>query len=124
MREIKFRAWDAAEGQMFEVSQLNFSHDIDGFIIDDLPRQKQLRLMQYTGLKDRNGVEIYEGDVAKLHCSNNTETNISAEVLYGNHSYDMRLLQGWDVHKYCGMHDCFRYAEVIGNIYENPELLK
>jgi hypothetical protein len=99
-REIKFRAWDTrTKGMIFptHISQLN------------LP---ELVVMQFTGIKDRKGKEIYEGDLVG--------TNVSAlKVVWVTESagYRARSVNGVE-------YFLTRELEVIGNIYENPELLK
>jgi uncharacterized phage protein (TIGR01671 family) len=98
------------------------------------------KLMQFTGLKDKNGKEIYEGDILKLHCSSNKEHVVTATIewlgvsffprihntkVFGGHP--RREVPMWEMHSWCGTHDCLtgwpEKLEVIGNIYENPELL-
>jgi uncharacterized phage protein (TIGR01671 family) len=86
-------------------------------------------LMQYTGLKDKNGVEIYEGDILKisnisiLRCEFRNGCFVLVHIkefagvenlLWGN------LGRLYDA----GMNDIFELTEIIGNIYENPELLE
>lgn len=149
-REIKFRAKDIDTGKweygfyvkreectpppLFNSKEDKNSYDksntkhyifSDGFSDWNLP-QPWLRtevdpetIGQYTGLKDKNGKEIYEGDIIQLlgHKPNiNTDVDIE-QVLFLDgefcHTYQDRPLK-----KYWG------YAEVIGNIYENPELLQ
>jgi len=61
MREIKFRAWDDNEKQMVFWDDLR-----DTKLFDDGFDNNQCTLMQYTGLKDKNGKEIYEGDVVEI----------------------------------------------------------
>jgi len=109
MREIKFRAWDTAQKKML-------SND-DIYVFDGKPCHKHEYdhigvcgdiLMQYTGLKDKNGVEIYEGDVVESQ-------NFSAsEVLFEDGVFlalDTPLNQDWGG---CPGNEW----EVIGNIYE------
>lgn len=126
-REIKFRAWDSNNALMMVVHQLNLSPNIEGVIINDLERQKHLTLMQYTGLKDKNGSEIYEGDIviveppiaapiADWEFVNHTVTFFNG-YFYAEHVYkdgsEKKILWG----------DRLTGSVVIGNIHENPELL-
>lgn len=129
MREIKFRAWNKEKKEMIDADCLAFE--------EHEPLKDQLAnceyLMQYTGLKDRNGKEIYEGDIVKLvkiennYCAKfddiNTDTYQYYVVFYSmswyavgnsNVSYDISDFIS-DQYNIC--------LEVIGNIYENPELL-
>lgn len=118
-REIKFRAWD------YQNNRWASNNDIAGciglkFYIDDYfiniagEKAKRFDFMQYTGLKDKNGKEIYEGDVLKYSYAKDTKTEDTYnEVVEWNETvYD----QGFSINKH--MH-----CEVIGNIYENKNLL-
>lgn len=110
MREIKFRAWGGSE--MIYITDLywfeeNFYHshnDNHGDIV-----------MQYTGLRDENGKEIYEGDILK------TDSTVVGEVVYHSERAAFIFRDGYNEALYQRM----PYGiKVIGNIYENPELLE
>jgi uncharacterized phage protein (TIGR01671 family) len=115
-REIKFRAWDG--GMMctgFGVSAINgmaVTREAVGDYYDTIT-QPDWKVMQYTGLKDKNGKEIYEGDVVDVN---------------GRYIYQIGFVDGAFVAKgKTGMQiraNSIRRWEVIGNIYENPELIK
>jgi len=121
MREIKFRAWDKEKKEMFEhgLFYLSTQKDfVEGFLcqINDgewVDYKGKLTLMQYTGLKDKNGKEIYEGDIV-----NNYEYNY--EVIFFNGSFGLEISKDELKSPLC----FYNNIEVIGNIYENPELLK
>lgn len=112
MREIKFRAWNGKEMKTaFDLSQN--------------PRywweeNKDYPLMQYTGLKDKNDVEIYEGDIIE-QLSERTYESVKGTVKYIDGSYLLEYLSGDDG---CYLFDEVAYNQVLGNIYENPELLE
>lgn len=115
-REIKFRAWDELKktmifgGAFMDVSQTK-SVDRWVFGLDVFNHPDDVsELMQYTGLKDRHGVEIYEGDILR-----GKDGNYS--VVWSDH------LMQWTTNKRL-MLWAFNEPEVIGNIHANPELIK
>ena len=132
MREIKFRAWNGYRKEInrvlnmgwFDGIYMNISLDIEKRKIDywDSPDNMMcddIKIMQYTGVKDKNGKEIYEGDIVKANCDKaivEYSDDYSGYILkpIGEYYFDSPMLA----------HNMSLELEVLGNIYENPELLK
>ena len=106
MREIKFRAWDGIKMRGIGNLQDRFSIRNDGVVNGNI----EYILMQYTGLKDKNGTEIYEGDI--LQRNDNSIAVVEFENGMFITKYDALM---WEL--------CENSPIVIGNIYQNPELL-
>ena len=141
MREIKFRAFDKKENEMFYSSmyqdKTSMAYGLSNFLrecgdIEDT-------LMQYTGLKDKNGVEIYEGDVVKWgHLPNRSECwhRVATVEMFPSLQFNiLHYIDSKTLEKKKGDNHIFGFSnfiykdthnslEIIGNIYENPELLK
>lgn len=103
MREIKFRSWDGE--RMHKAFGLSHNPVFWWEEHYDYP------LMQYTGLKDKNGVEIYEGDILRFHIP----TSFDYQITWSDQ----------EARWYTGpLNPAYSEKEVIGNIYENPDLLE
>lgn len=131
MRQIKFRAWVKQEKKIFPVSDLNFDGNddepvgVNGCGDSSCPTCVEwypfefIELMQYTGLKDKNGVEIYEGDIL-YYTPFETHSN-DRVVEYKLGFYHGKLIRNGYSQL---LHECIEDVEVIGNIYSNPGLLE
>lgn len=129
MREIKFRAWDGELKEMIgpeEVLSCSFI-GLDGEwlgLSDLLKGEGGFELMQYTGIKDKNGIEIYEGDILKAGdgytglIGYRTESAQFVGFNIGNEFTEEEFDTLYTVN------GSFNSAKVIGNRFENPELLK
>ena len=127
-REPKFMAWDTINKRMYPVAYPTWNGLVEGKIdfvnhtvevIDEDGDDKPV-LMQFTGLLDRTGKEVYEGYIVKWYVNDVTRIGV-VEYIPDRGCYDLKNLN--DEYHVCN--DWFRGTyEVIGNIYENPELLR
>jgi uncharacterized phage protein (TIGR01671 family) len=134
MRVIKFRGWDKYFKKIVEVRSINFQLQTTKVIptksINKLDFYEtaldNIELMQYTGLKDRNGKEIYEGDIVSFYIDfGYGDQKVKAKVVFDNGSFKYENKVGSDFHK-VACEDAREFnldVEVVGNIYENSELL-
>ena len=145
MREIKFRAWNNKSNEM------GFDESMGDILCEKEYDKPHLIIMQFTGLKDKNEKEIYEGDIVITtrvnwycpgHPQNNTDIIDQVEIYWDEEKNEMfsrtfdfeRLKRNPNQRPYCssgslgnGWNDeraDENIWEVIGNIYENPELTK
>lgn len=116
-REIKFRAWDKYENKIRKVRAINFTNKDLWLEIEDNRIMGanffEVELMQYTGLKDRNDKEIYEGDIVRYFKDELGIVKFVAGsfIIDGNTCYESFLELGGKI-------------AIVGNIYENPDLLE
>jgi len=120
-REIKFRYWNGVKMQITDFHITCFGivwkddDDRDGYVEDCI-------LMQFTGFKDRTGVDIYEGDVIFIESHYDNDLRVKsykAKVVFEFGAFDLDQVIGYDLCMLANNKMC----EVIGNIYQNPELL-
>ncbi len=121
MREIKFRAWIDNEllshDQLIDMDQETHAMYT---IITNEENDDGVKIMQYTGINDKNGREIYEEDIVE-QLSERTYKSVKGTVKLIVGSYVIESLSGDD-----GVYlfDEVAYNEVLGNVYENPTLLE
>ena len=114
MRQIKFRGWDNQTNEMLSPEQMLAG---DGLYFAVSGKNNAVIPMQYTGLLDKHGKEIYEGDIVALPLRFDGDSTYQPSVSKVVWDYD-----GWYVED---RGECpYERLEVIGNVYENPELLK
>ncbi len=127
MRTMKFRAWVFEDKEMIEVECLEQYKRLNQKAVSNIKQRypdtwegKKFELMQFTGLKDKNKKDIYEGDIVEVDFGSSLKSlatvdwhKASFTLFYIN---DPEAFGDW-IWKY---HD---NLEVVGNIYENPELL-
>jgi uncharacterized phage protein (TIGR01671 family) len=124
MREIRFRAWHKSKGIMRVVAHISNLLTVGTYVdvrmnepdtitkIEEAWDEGDYILMQYTGLRDKNGKEIYEGDIlSHKFFSRPVQVTFLRNGDYEELFYDVEADTGENI------------FEVIGNIYENPDLL-
>lgn len=124
MREIKFRAWHKEKKIMGEVLGIDILHKEIFFSNENVDCYghvdfKNIELMQYTGLKDKNNKEIYEGDILS---DGNDEKPY--KVIFENGSFRAEFEGDFEEYSFDLIDVVLHRCEIVGNIYENPELIK
>ena len=136
MRKVKYQAWDQKEKFMLSWNVLVAQFNLNNVLLR--PEPCGLKLREYTGLKDKNGVEIYDGDIDQAE---NGDKNVIVFLLkagtycvmpmdiylnndYQNEAFSQEFMYGFGYDLFFDNLTPGKYLNVIGNIYENPELLE
>ena len=144
-REIKFRIWNIEDKCMLypeiqgELKMTLMGHIFSFWYKDD--KFDGWEVMQYTGLKDKNGKEIYEGDIVKVDTFdfNDNKTTIIESVVWGEYGDDeyvdklecwmiggyplSSVVKSWGL-RYNALETESNSLEIVGNVFENSELIK
>lgn len=119
----KFRAWLKNDKEMIDVDEIHFDNgqlDFIGDAITFMRKANEIELMQSTGLKDKNGKEVFIGDIVK--CTRGCHHEVYLEKEYGG-----TFIGGMPAIYLKGIKEGYAWTEaeeIIGNIYESPELLE
>jgi uncharacterized phage protein (TIGR01671 family) len=130
-RQIKFKAWDIESKHMLSWEEILDEIESEGFsMFDHIFRQDHYILMQFTGLFDKNGKEIYEGDIVVSWFEYGDDFGISIGEMEKTRPYVIEYKHapldqaiGFSYFPCMGQENYSEYIEIIGNIHESPDLL-
>ena len=137
MRELKFRAWDTEQKKMWTEGVYHDGEHAHQLLLtmrgqpcikggDLYLATDRIKVMQFTGLKDKNGKEIYEGDILQWNDKSGSDVVSIGEIEanYDEYGEDSDVGIGVKCGPYILSKNDLKSREVIGNIYETPEKLK
>ena len=127
MREIKFRAWVKEKKAIFEVILIDYVSKKVTYLLERVGHLLSIRdakfndveLMQYTGLKDKNNKEIYEGDILFESFGERYY-----KVVFENGGFRAEFKGDFDEHSFDLIDVVAQGCEIVGNIYENSKFIK
>lgn len=123
MRVIKFRFWDKVEKRWMvdgraetNIYDFAFKHGMNWDFLDKKAAMERVEVVQFTGLLDKNGIEIFEGDILRVHSHDNEHDGQLMAVEWGHLGWTVKSKNWYSLTD----HDKFT---IVGNIYENQGLL-
>lgn len=123
-RILKFRVWDKLFNKWGNPSDF-LGIDVRGNLIcENGLNPTNSIVQQFTGLLDKNGKEIYEGDIIKFFCYGHYDKELIGKIIYNEEMFMFLIQVGIsDLNLYGIYKSDNKYYEIIGNIFENPKLL-
>lgn len=120
MKLPKYRAWSKTEKTMSDVIRIDFlNEEVDAFSFEENEIEK-VEFMSSTGLFDKNGTEIFEGDII-ADVDESGDELVYLYVIYKDGKF--MAVENEERGYFADLVDCTTYHSVVGNIYENAELL-